>query len=259
MIIAVANHKGGSGKSTTAAAMAAGLTAKKRRVLLIDMDTQGNTTETVTNKPTAEDATIYEVLINSAPIMKAIRNAGSFGDIVPASPLLATAERALTETGREYRLKKALARVQSKYDIVIIDTPPNLGVLTTNALTAATGVIIPTVPDKYGFRGVLSLGEIIDAVREYTNPALKVHGILLTNYTENRVILREYANSAPEFASKLGTRVYKTFIRNCTAVREAQAMGKSIFEYAPKSIAAADYEAFIKEFIKTAKGGCRNE
>jgi chromosome partitioning protein len=254
MIIAVANHKGGSGKTTTAATMAAGLTAKKRRVLLIDIDSQGNTTEVVIGAHTADGATVYDVLTDKTGIAEAIRDGGMFGDFVPASPEIAGADSILTATGKEYRLKKKLQAVNGQYDFVIIDTPPSLGVLTVNALTAATGVVIPVNADKFGLRGVMHLLETIEVVREYTNKELKIYGFLLTRHSEKKIILRDFAGTAAELAKKYKTRVYKTFIRECIAVKEAQAEGRSIFDYAPKSNAATDYSAFVTEFIKTAGG-----
>jgi chromosome partitioning protein len=254
MIIAVANHKGGSGKSTTAAAMAAGLAAKKRRVLLIDIDAQGNTTEAATGAPTADGATVCEVLTGKAEIADAIRDGGKFGDFVPASPDLAEADSVLTATGKEFRLKKKLQTVRGRYDFIIIDTPPSLGVLTVNALTAATGVVIPVGADKFGIRGVMHLHETIGAVREFTNKELKIYGFLLTRHSDQKIILRDFAREAEKLAKTYKTRVYKTFIRECVAVREAQAEGRTIFDYAPKSNAAADYAAFVQEFIKTTGG-----
>ena len=250
MIIAIANQKGGAGKSTTAASMAAAMTARKRKTLIIDMDAQGNTTDTAA--ATADKSTIYDVLTGRSSAASAIQQT-AHGDIIPATLELATMDNVLTATGKEYRLKKALAPIAESYDFIILDTPPALGVLTVNALTAAAGVIIPTNADKYGLQGIMQLCGQIESVREYTNPTLKICGILLTRHTPRRVILRDYAEGLEGMAKKIETKVYKTFIRDCTAIREAQARQQSIFEYAPQSAGAEDYTAFVTEFLKTTK------
>ena len=252
MVTVVANQKGGAGKTTTAIALAAGLTAQKRKVLLIDMDAQGNATEAVTGSSTAESdgVTIYHVLTKTAKAADAIQNAGRFGHIIPADSDLSLAENAINDIGKHFRLKKALEPILKTYDHIIIDTPPNLGVLTANALTAATGCVIPVGADKFGVRGIISLWETIGAIREHTNPELKVHGILLTRHDPRRLLLREYAEAAAELAKRMKTQLYKTVIRDCTAIREAQAQAQTIFEYAPKCTAAEDYAAFVQEFTK---------
>jgi len=249
VVIAIANQKGGTGKSTTAAAMAAGLTAKRIKTLLIDMDGQGNTTDTAAIDPTG--ATIYDVLTNAAPVAKAIQATAGHGDIIPAAPELAGMDSVLTATGKEHRLKKVLSTIQGRYDYIIIDTPPALGVLTVNALTAATGIVIPSAADKYGYGGIKQLRGTIDAIREYTNPNLKIYGILLTRHSTRRILLRDYAEGIAKLAKDMKTKVFKTFIRECTAIREAQSKRRSIFEYAPQSTGVEDYKNFIAEIIKT--------
>lgn len=248
MIISISAIKGGSGKSTTAAAMAAGLRLKKKRVLLVDVDAQGNTTETT--GASIDGSTADDVLTGTAKAADAIQCVGNFGDIIPASPGLA----GIAETDSVHSLKKALKPIQGQYDFIIIDTPPSVGILTKNALTAADGVIIPTGADRYGMRGFTHLYEFITGIKKNINPSLKICGVLLTRHSEQRVILRDYAEEMIKVAAQLGTRLYKTHIRECVAVREAQAMGKTIFEYDPNGNAAADYMAFITEFIKTAGG-----
>jgi chromosome partitioning protein len=253
-VIAIANQKGGTGKSTTAQALAVGLTARRHKTLLIDLDGQGNTTDTT---GTATDgATIFTVLTGDAPIAKAIQATEGHGDVIPSAPDLAEMDSILTKTGKDYRLKKAMESILEQYEYIIIDTPPALGVLTVNALTAAEGIIIPSAADKYGFSGVQLLRGTIGAVREFTNPNLKIYGILLTKHTERRILLRDYAGITADLAREMKTRVFKASIRECTAIREAQSRQQSIFEYAPQSTAAEDYTAFVAEFIKIA--GKRN-
>jgi chromosome partitioning protein len=253
-VVAIANQKGGTGKSTTAAALAAGLTAKRHKTLLIDMDGQGNTTDTVA--AATGDATIFSVLTEATPIAKAIQATDGHGDVIPSDPELADMDSILTKTGKDYRLQKTLEPILGQYEYIIIDTPPALGILTVNALTAATGTIIPSAADKYGFSGIKQLRGTIDAVRQFTNPPLKIYGVLLTKHTTRRILLRDYADNTADLARDMKTKVFKSFIRECTAVREAQSRRQSIFEYAPQSTAAEDYTAFVAEFIKTA--GKRN-
>lgn len=249
MIISISAIKGGSGKSTTAAAMAAGLRLKKKRVLLVDMDAQGNTTEAAGLLDT-DGATADDILTGAVKATDAILDGGDFGDIIPASPGLA----GIDEADSVHKLAKALKPIQGKYDFVIIDTPPSVGVLTKNALAAADGVIIPTSADAFGLRGFTHLYEFIKGVKKTVNPSLKIFGVLLTRHSAQRVILRDYGEVMTKTAAQLGTRLYKTYIRECVAIREAQAMKQSIFEYDPNGNAAADYMAFISEFLKTAGG-----
>ena len=247
-IICITNQKGGVGKSTTAEALAEGLTYKKRKTLLIDLDAQGSISLTAgasTDKPT-----VYDVLSKQTTAGAAIQQREGRADIIPASKSLARLDVELTATGKEYRLKEQLQPVLSSYDFIIIDTPPALGVLTVNALTTANSIIIPAQADLYSLQGIGQLSETLEAIRAYTNPGLTLAGILLTRHNARSVLSRDMAEAAAATAAQIGTFLYKSVIREAVAVKESQASQQPIYQYAPKSNAAIDYMAFVNEFLE---------
>ncbi len=250
MKITVTNQKGGTGKSTTAAALAAGLYLKGYKTLSVDLDAQGNLTYTTGAK--TNGATTLEVLTGEAKAEDAIQHTES-GDIIAANKALAGADAFMTDTGKEYRLKEALESLQAVYDYIIIDTPPALGILTINALTACNSVIIPAQADIYSLQGIEQLAETIKPVKKYCNPALTIEGILLTRYSSRSILSREIAELAEQLAAKLGTKLFKTTIREAVAVREAQVSQQTLYSYAPKSKVTADYTKFIEELIRAHK------
>lgn len=240
-IITVVNQKGGVGKSTTAAALAGGLVFHGFRVLSVDLDAQGNLSHTMRAVP---GKGILPVLTQEISAAEAIQHT-AFGDLLPASRNLAGADGIITETGKEYRLKEALAGMD--YDYIIIDSPPALGIVTVNALTAAHGAIIPAQADIYSLQGVEQLAGTIEAVKKYCNPGLVIEGILLTRYSPRSVLSREVRELMEQLAQRMGTRLYKTAIREAIAVKEAQISRKSLFEYAPSANVTEDYRTFLKE------------
>lgn len=244
--LAIINQKGGVGKSTTAEALAAGLTLKGYSVLSIDLDAQCNMTYTAGAR--TDGATALGVLTGEIPAKDAIQHTES-GDIIPASKALAGADAFISETGKEYRLREALEPIRGSYDYIVLDTPPALGILTINALTACNSVIIPAQADIYSLQGVEQLAETIKPVKKYTNPALTIEGILLTRYSPRSVLSREVAELAEQLAAKLGTKLFKTTIREAIAVKEAQISQRSLFSYAPKAKVTEDYSRFIAEII----------
>lgn len=244
---AVINQKGGVGKSTTAHAIGTGLAAKGYKILFVDMDAQCNLTYTL--KASDKGYNILGVLERPETAKEEIQHAGGV-DIIAASPSLTGADAIINATGKEYRLKEALDPLKKKYDYCIIDTPPALGILTVNALTAATGAIIPAQADKYSLYGISQLSSTIEAIKKYCNPSLKIMGILITRYNARAIIRREIAEVLEDTARKLHTRLYKTRIRECTALVEAHTREQSIFEYAPKSNAAKDYNELIEEILE---------
>lgn len=250
-VITITNQKGGTGKTTTAHALMSGLTKKKYKVLAVDLDPQCNLSFILQADP--EKPTALGILTGEAKIKDAIQTT-SIGDFISSSKRLANAETLLEGVGREYKLKKALAPIKDKYDYILIDTPPALGILTLNALTACNSVIIPAVADIFSLQGIERLSETIEPVKEYTNKDIYIEGILLTKYTGDRTTLnRNIREIAEQTASKLHTRLYKTAIREAVAVREAQTCLQDIFTYAPKSKPAEDYKHFIDEFLKADK------
>lgn len=245
-IIAVINQKGGVGKSTTAEALFSGLSLKGFKCLAIDIDAQGNFT--YSTKVTADAPTILEVLTGKVKILDAIHHVKD-GDIVPASKSLAGADAFISETGKEYKLKEALCDVEGKYNFTIIDTPPALGILTVNALTACHSVIIPAQADIYSLQGIWQLVATINPVKKYCNPSLIIEGILLTRYNARFVLSQEISKMAEQLALKLKTKVFNTKIREAIVVKEAQINQQSLFEYAPKAKVTEDYKKFIDEIL----------
>lgn len=245
--IAVINQKGGVGKSTTAATVAAGLSLKGYKTLSIDLDAQANLTYTAGAKTTG--STALGVLTGEAKAEDAIQHTKS-GDIIAANKSLAGADAFIADTGKEYRLKEALESVSAAYDYIIIDTPPALGILTINALTACDSVIIPAQADIYSLQGIEQLAETMKPVKKYCNPSLKIEGILLTRYSPRSVLSREVAELAEQLAARLGTKVFKATIREAIAVKEAQISQKTLYQYAPKAKVTEDYTTLIEELIK---------
>jgi len=246
-IMAIANQKGGVGKSTTAEALAEGLVRKGKRTLLVDLDAQGNTSLAVAASQSFPSA--YEVLTKQCEASAALQSKKGRADFISASSDLARLDVELTTTGKEFRLREQLAPLLPLYDFIIIDTPPALGVLTVNALTAASGVMMPAQADIYSLQGIGQLVETLNAIRSYTNPQLALSGILLTRYSARNVISRDMTESARGIAEQIGTFLYDTVIREAVAIKESQAIQQSIYEYAPKSNAAIDYMAFTEEFL----------
>lgn len=243
---AIINQKGGVGKSTTALAIGAGLALKGYSVLYVDLDAQGNLSYTL--KANTNGYNALGVLQRPETAKEEIQHTEQ-GDIIASSPALAGADTALTATGKEYRLKEALDSLSGLYDYCIIDTPPALGVLTINALTACNGAVIPAQADIYSLQGISQLNNTIQTVKKYCNPALSIIGILLTRYNGRSIIRREVAEMAEQTAQSLNTKLFKVKIRECTALVEAQATRQDIYSYAPKSNATADYKALVAEIL----------
>lgn len=249
-VIAIANRKGGVGKSTTAAALVSGLILKGYRVLAVDLDAQRNLTGTMKTK--TDSKTALGVLTGNITAKEAIRHTES-GDIIPASKALSGTDATLTETGKEYRLKEALETIQDYYDYCIIDCPPALGILTVNALTAANSVIIPAGADIYSLKGIEDLHETIQTVRKYCNKTLTIEGILLTRYNPRSILSKDITTLTKQLAGRLKTSLFNTTIREAVAVKEAQIIQQNLFAYAPKAKVTDDYRTFIEELLKNMK------
>jgi chromosome partitioning protein len=250
-VITVANQKGGAGKTTTAAALWWYLNDHGKPTLGIDLDAQGNFSY-CTGADADQEPNIYDVL-EGEDINRAIQSVGG-GDVIPSTYSLNSADVSLTGKGKATRLKKALTGLSKHYDYVVVDTEPHLGILSINALTASDRVIIPTQADVFSLQGIKQLWQNIrDVKKAGLNPSLSVDGLLLTRYNKRALLSQEVKEILEATAQKMETRLYKTAIRESISVKESQLSKASIFKATPKSNAAADYEAFVLEFLQNAK------
>lgn len=247
--IAFVNHKGGVAKTSSCHNVGAGLAQRGKRVLLIDLDSQGSLSSIVGANRLG--ATSLEVLLRKATAAQAIQSVGVF-DIIAGSEGLA-GEGILTTTGKEYRLREALKPIQRDYDYALLDCPPSLAITTINALTAADSCIVPCQADTLSLQAVQQLSPTIDTIRTYTNPDLRVRGILITRHNGRAILSREAVEMLEAQAQAIGSKVYSSKIRENIAVKEAQAMRMNIFSYAPKSNAAHDYSNLIDEILEEDK------
>ena len=246
--IVLTNQKGGVGKTTTSATLAAGLGLKGKRVLAVDLDPQGNLGFSLGLEDDVEH-TIYEVLRGKADLRDAICHATNC-DVIPSDVMLSEAEIRLQQDGRQTLLMQALGAVEEDYDFVIIDTPPTLNILTLNGYTAADYLIVPMTTEILSFVGMTQLQETVSAIRENVNPRLKVLGILLTRYNKRTRLAADVLEMAQTVARYSGTRVFDAKIRSGVAVAEAPAHGLDLLSYAPRSNPAKDYAAFVDEVLK---------
>ena len=246
-IIAVANQKGGVAKTTTTNALASTLARRGYNVLAVDMDPQGNLSDSMgaDNK----ESTIYEVLKKEININKVVQKVQENLSIVPANILLATAEMELNGLDKAHHLKNRLEELNSVYDYIVIDTAPSLGVLTLNAMMTATSVLIPSTAGIFAATGINQLNDTIDMVKKYGNPELKIDGILMTKYSTRTNIAKDVKDIIEQLAKKINTKVYTTFIRESVAVEEAQIQGLDLFSYNKQNNTSKDYEMFVMEYL----------
>lgn len=244
-VVTIANQKGGCGKTTTAAALAAGLSARGYKTLAVDCDAQSNLTFNLSADETAPG--LYEVLKGGITATEAIQQTAQ-GHIIGASLMLAGADIEFNSIGREYLLSEALEPVKKNYDFIVIDTPPALGILTINALTAAQDVIITVGADIFSLHGFSQLNATISNIKRRCNPGLNIAGVLITRYSGRAILSQELRETIESKAAQIGTEVFSTAIREGIAVKEAQTRRESIFN--GRSNAAADYNAFTDEYLK---------
>jgi chromosome partitioning protein len=248
IVIAVANQKGGVGKTTTTTNLGAALARQGQRVLLIDMDPQGNLTSAV-GISKATEQTVAEALLDyraPLPLVKVSNGTGQL-DVTPATLSLASAEAALmNKLGREQRLRDQIARYAADYDYVLIDTPPSLGLLTINALVAADRVLIPTEARFFSLQGLQMIEESIQEVL-YLNPRLQVIGILLSKLDRR---LREEKQVSEYLRERWGALVFETEIGTSSKVLEASSAGTSVYGYLGAERAADNYTALAKEVLR---------
>ncbi|GAP02552.1 sporulation initiation inhibitor Soj [Fructobacillus pseudoficulneus] len=245
-IIALANQKGGVGKTTTSINLGAALAKAGKRVLLVDADPQGNATSGVGVDKSELEQDIYDVLMNDVPVKDAIVHADNL-DILPTTIQLSETEVQLVEVAdREYRLKNALAAVTEDYDYILIDNPPSLGLLTINSFTAADAVLIPVQTEFYALEGLGQLINSIELVRQGLNPDLEMAGILLTMYDTRTNLAKQVSEEVRKYFEN---RVYQTVIPRTVRLSEAPSYGQAIIDFDPKSLGARVYTEFAKEVI----------
>ena len=245
-VISLANQKGGVAKTTSTVNLAVALAEKGRRVLIVDLDPQSNLTMSQGFDPEKLEQSMFDVLVQRMPIEQIIKHAEV--DIAVASIELAGAELALASMiGRERALEKALLPVQGDYDDILVDTPPSLGLITVNALTASDGVIVPVQCEYLSLRGLVQLEHTLSAIRENLNPRVKIIGILPTMYDARSLHVREAVEILEE---NFGELVFKTRIRKTIRYAEAPVKGQSVLRYEPKGQAADAYRALAEEVIK---------
>ena len=248
-IIALANQKGGVAKTTTTLNLGVALREQGCNVLLVDLDPQGNLTMSQGLNPDLIEESMFDVLVSRMPIERVIEHKEI--DIAVSSIDLAGAEMALSsQIGRERALEKALAPVKDRYDFILIDTPPSLGLLTINAFVASTGVIVPVQTEYLSLRGLVQLQNTLQMVRENLNPKIDIIGILPTMYDKRQIHSREADEILRE---NYGDLVYNTRIRKTIRFAEAPVKGQSVLKYEPDGDAAALYRDLAKEVLSGKK------
>ncbi|MDP4096456.1 AAA family ATPase [Paenibacillus sp. P96] len=247
-IIAVANQKGGVGKTTTSVNLGAGLASLGKRVLLVDIDPQGNTTSGVGINKADVPNCIYDVLINEVDPNEAIMPTQVEGlHIIPATIQLAGAEIELVPTiSRELRLKKSLQLVKDRYDYILIDCPPSLGILTLNSLTASDSVIIPIQCEYYALEGLSQLLNTVRLVQKHLNTSLQIEGVLLTMFDARTNLGIQVIEEVKKYFQN---KVYQTIIPRNVRLSEAPSHGQSIITYDPRSRGAEVYIELAKEVV----------
>ncbi len=255
-VIAIANQKGGVGKTTTTVNIAASLAAAEKKVLLIDSDPQGNSTSGMGIDRNEITASTYDLFTGKKTIEE-IKKSTHFPwlDVIPAKIDLVGVEVELIQIiSRERVLKKAIVEFKKDYDYVLIDCPPSLGLLTVNALTAADGVLIPVQCEYYALEGLSALTNTITLIKQDLNPSLIIEGVLLTMYDSRNNLAEQVAQEVRKY---FGSKVYTTIIHRNVALSEAPSHGKPVLLYDIRSRGAQSYLELAKEVISHAKAGAR--
>ena len=257
-ILAIANQKGGVGKSTTAINLSAALAEQGRRVLVVDGDPQGNTTSGLGIEKAKLERCVYDVLVDETTVDEVVvPTAHENLFLAPATLRLAGAEIELvTAISRESRLARALAKVAGKYDYIFIDCPPSLGLLTVNSMTAAQGVLIPIQCEFYALEGLTQLMNVIELVKRHLNPALGVDGVLLTMHDSRLNLTNQVSAEVRQF---FGSKVYQAVIPRNVKLSEAPSFGQSVLAYDSRSRGAEAYRDLAKEVMQGEQGSVSSE
>lgn len=248
--IAVANQKGGIGKTTTALCLVSGLRNRGFNVLIIDTDPQKSTTSVYKAKE-EDTCTLADMLFSDVKAEECIQNT-ELGDIIASDSLLKEAEtRISADADRYYHLGDACKNVESKYDYIIFDTPPGNGVLLGNVLSYADYVIMPITCDRFGIQGMVDFYNSMAMYKKRINPKIHIAGVLMIKYKGRQALTQSLEEGTiPKIAEQIESKVFETKIRESVKCQESQVMGKSLFDYAPNSTTAIDYNQFIEELLK---------
>jgi len=258
-VICIANQKGGVGKTTSSVNIASALAEGGKRVLLIDMDPQGNASSGLgLKKYETQSKSVYQILIGDLTIHETIQNSGQKGlEVITANPDLVGAEIELVDMPqREFRLKQALESIQSEYDYILIDCPPSLGLLTVNAFTAADTFLVPLQCEYYALEGLSQLLNTAGIIKKSLNPTLRIEGILLTMFDTRNNLSHQVVT---EIQSHFGDKVFKSIIPRNVRLSEAPSHGLSILQYDSKSIGARKYRELAVELNLRVFGNASEE